>query len=172
MKPVIKRRGDLLLVSILMALLVTHTGFSTLIADRGVSSLPAIASDATRQEVRRALGDPESSEARDDGTRVERYRIRRKIESFWQNVKVGGGPSIGMREIFLLSIVMLGMEVYATGKALYASETQKFHVVFDRRPAASSHLRSKAFDASDVTLLRFRPTAPRTAGLIVSSLRT
>jgi hypothetical protein len=140
MKPVTERLRNLLVIPILIAVLLTGTGCSMLIASRGVSSLPAIVAGSTRQEVRRALGDPESSEARSDGTRIETYRIRRKVESawgdFWTSKPGGSGGSAGSPGMggILLIPIGLGYEVYATGKAIADSEKQMIHLVLGYGP--------------------------------------
>ena len=133
---VTKRLGIHLLVPILIALLLTSTGCSILIASRGVSDLPMIALGSTRQEVRQTLGDPDSPETRGDGTRVETYRIPRKIKSPWGDSWSGSGDLKGMgggpeaaAGLILAGVAALGYEVfYATPKAIYDSEKGKYSV--------------------------------------------
>jgi len=130
MKPETERPRSLLLIPVLVALLLTGTGCSALIASRGVSSLPAITTGSTRQEVRQTLGDPDSSETRSDGTRIETYRIRRKVESAWGNFWKGPLDLSGGQAAAIVVPLGLAFEVYATGKAIVDSEKQKVHIAF------------------------------------------
>ena len=97
MEPMLERVRSLLLIPILIALLLTGNGCSMLIASRDASYLPTITPGSTRQEVRRTLGDPESSETRGDGTRVERYHIhiRRKVASAWKGIDSYAPHNVG-----------------------------------------------------------------------------
>lgn len=117
------------LVPILIAALLNSTGCSALIASRGISQLPAIHEGSTREEVRRLLGAPEASELRDDGTRLETYRIRRKVTSWWSQNRFDGGLSVGGpgAAVFWLALVVAA-EGYATVKAISDSEKQKYHL--------------------------------------------
>ena len=84
MEPMLERVRSLLLIPIL-------------IASRDASYLPTITPGSTRQELRRTLGDPESSETRGDGTRVERYHIhiRRKVASAWKGIDSYAPHNVG-----------------------------------------------------------------------------
>jgi hypothetical protein len=129
MKRGMVRPRSLLLLPILVASLVSGNGCSMLIASRGVTSLPTITTGSTRQEVRQTLGDPESSETRGDGTRIDTYRIRRKGTSAW-----GPDPLRKMDDMATFTNVFQGFslvltpaailifEGYAIGKAIADSE--------------------------------------------------
>ena len=133
------RKNGLIFSLLAVAWLLTSTGCAAVIAgvSPGVSYLPAIAPGSTRPEVRQVLGDPALSETRSDGTSVETYRIRRKVQSLWEGksprdlffltVLFGGAPD--PRELVIFSPVYLIMEIYATGKVIYDIGTSKrFHV--------------------------------------------
>jgi len=124
-----KRPGFYLLVPSLVALLLSDTGCSMLIASHGGRSLPVILpTGSTRQEVRQTLGAPDSSENRDDGARVETYHIRTKVKSAWAGAPAGLGGNWGMAGVFVLG-AMLGFEVlYAMPKAIHDSEKATYQV--------------------------------------------
>lgn len=61
-----------------VALLLTGTGCAVFIEAFGASKPDNLAAGSTRQEIRKLLGKPKASEARDGGIRVETYRIWEK----------------------------------------------------------------------------------------------
>ena len=69
-----------------MVPLFTGTGCSYLIASAGRANMPVFAPGSTSQAVRATWGEPDTSEIRDDGSRVEIYRhnLRKEVKSLWQ----------------------------------------------------------------------------------------
>ena len=121
MKATKGRHGQWLIAICGMAFLFTGTGCSSLIASAGRASLADFAPGSTRQEVRAAWGEPDASETRDDGTRIETYHIRMKVNPLWEKAPTpgnwvgGGGPGGAL----LLGAFVGAFEVVATGKAIF-----------------------------------------------------
>jgi hypothetical protein len=90
MKATKGRRGQCLLAICGVALLLIGTGCSFLIASAGRASLADFAPGSTRQEVRAGWGEPDVSETRDDGTRIETYHIRMTVNPLWEKAPTTG----------------------------------------------------------------------------------
>jgi hypothetical protein len=114
MKATRGRRGRWLIAICGMAFLFTGTGCSSLIASAGRASLADFAPGSTRQEVREAWGEPDVSETRDDGSRVETYHIRKRASSLREEGLPGGAWWLPRGVL-----VLVAFEVVATGKAIY-----------------------------------------------------
>src|SRR5206468_6556699 len=108
------------------------SGCSVLIASRGVSSIPTVGEGSTQEEVRQLLGDPASSETRKDGTRIETFRVRRKVETLWESTFREQPPGFrgemarygqgALATLFLYGAPLglpLAFDAVASGKALY-----------------------------------------------------
>jgi hypothetical protein len=121
------------IIWIFVMCLLTNSGCSLVIAavSPGVSYPPVIAAGSTRVEVRQVLGEPALSETRRDGTSVETYRTPRKVQSLWKELSSSDfvpGERGPLWPVVLMIPVYLGVEIYATGKALYDSGTKRFQV--------------------------------------------
>ena len=127
MKPVTERLRSLLLLPILIASLVTGNGCSMLIASRKASSVSSIDTGLTRQEIKHILGNPESSDIRSDGTRIDTYHIFSKVTSVWKEKwpeqTVGALSQVYFFGLFAAPLAAIFIETYATGKALSDRET-------------------------------------------------